>query len=36
MGRMVDDLFKYLDIDKVNGWRILSVEIEHQLHFWLV
>ena len=19
-----------------NGWRILSVEVVHQLHFWLV
>ena len=27
--RMVDDLFKI----RVNGWRILSVEIVHQLHF---
>ena len=31
--RMVDDLFKSLDIDM---WMILSVEIVHQLHFWLV
>ena len=33
---MVDDLFKSLDIDRVNGWRILSMEIVHQLHLWLV
>ena len=32
----MDDLFKSLDIDKGDGWRILSVEIVHQLHFWLV
>ena len=25
--RMVDDLFKSLDIDKGDGWRILSMEI---------
>ena len=30
--RMVHDLFKYLDIDR----RILSMEIVHQLHLWLV
>ena len=30
---MVDDLFKYLDIDKsVTGWRILSMETVHPLH----
>ena len=36
--RMVDDLFKYLDIDKakVNGWRIyVGIEKVHQLHFGL-
>ena len=27
--RMVDDLFKSLNIDRVNGWRILSMEIVH-------
>ena len=34
--RMVDDLFKSLDIDKGKWLRILSMEIIHQLHFWLV
>ena len=32
----MDDLFKSLGIDRVNGWRILSVEIVYQFHFWLV
>ena len=30
--RMVDDHFKSFDRVRANGWRILSMEIVHQLH----
>ena len=34
--RMVDDLFKSLDIDKSKWLEDISMEIVHQLHLWLV
>ena len=36
LSRILDDLFKSLDIDKGEWLEILSVEKVHQLHFWLV
>ena len=34
--RMLDDLFKSLDIDKSEWLEDISMEIVHQLHLWLV
>ena len=34
--RMVNNRFKIFRYRRVNGWRILSMEIVHQLHLWLV
>ena len=34
--RMVDDLFKSLDIDKSEWLEDFSMEIVHPLHLWLV